>query len=228
MKYPILFSLSLLTSSLFAQSRDDYGLYVDSVQGYSTLFRGELTLVYGVMAPNDGSTYFAYSEKFEQGNVLFRGKWYRGVQLNLNAHRDELNIISPVQGIILSLNKQAVDSFSFGNHAFVHYRSGEFSLLGNGYYQVLFEGNVKLYKKIRRQYYGRIEYANFQKGYTLFEDFYLWKEKRWHKIGTKGDLIKLYADQKRVINNLLRSKGLRFKKDREVSLIEILYLLDNQ
>ena len=223
----LLFS-STLSIPLLAQNIVDHDLFTNSATIQSILFKGELFDGYGSRSPNDGSTYFAYTLNFEKGEVLFRGKLYRDVLINLNAFEDEI-YISDLFGNYLLVNKDYVDSFSMGNLPFVHYKQEPNSILNSGYYQVLYMGNVKLFKKIQKKYYEEnVTWSQTRsKGYKLSESFYLWKGDNWYRINRKADLKRCFPDQTKAIDQLSRTRKLNFRKNTERTLIETLTYIDN-
>ena len=227
-------SLAALPFALFAQESIDYKIFMNSAQGNSALFRGELPMAYGTMTPTDGSTYYAYSDDFKRGSLLFRGKLYHNIFLNLNAHLDELCAMETFPGLAVLVNKNFVDSFSVGGDQFVHYKQEEHSVLQSGYYQVLYSGQIKLYKKIRKQYYENSSSNPFdasrsvQRGFRDSELFYIWNEGKWSHIVTKGDLKKISGEQMRAIDHLLKTKKINFRKNMEVALIETVTYLDKR
>ena len=221
--------LFALPSVLFAQNSVDYNIFKQAAEGYSNMFRGAFPVDYGDKKPNDGSTYYAYSSVFEKGNVLFRGKLYKDVLLNLNAHRDELCVMDANNGVVVVLNKHFVDSFSMGTgreRQFVHFKQEANPVLSNGYYESIYSGKFILYKKILKQYDVSISYSLLQmKSYILSESFYLQKNGIWYRVGAKRDLKKLFANQKREIDQLCRTRNLDFKKNKEYALIQTLLYL---
>ena len=134
----LLFFISASSVLLYAQQKGDYALFMDAAREYSVLFRGELPVNYGSKTPNDWSTYFAFSTNFEQGTIVFNGRLYEGIELNLNAHLDELYVKNRVGGITHLVNRNFVDLFSMGSHHFIHYKQEPRSILNSGYYEVLF------------------------------------------------------------------------------------------
>ena len=212
---------------MFAQNSVDYSIFMDYVQEQSVLFRGELALNYGNRMPNDGSIFFAYSTDFENGEVLFRGKRYKDIRLNLNAHLDELYVQEPVQGIRLLVNKNFVDSFSMGKHRFVHCRQGNHPGLIDGYYEVLLSGHLSLYKKIHKKFQESIKSGTkmMLRSYILQESYYLLKDDKWVQVSSKSDLKRVFGAEKRVINEISKTKHLDFRRNKEGSLIELLNVL---
>jgi len=217
----LLFFISASSVLLYAQQKRDYTLFMDAARENSVLFRGELPVNYGSKTPNDWSTYFAFSTNFEQGTILFNGRLYEGIELNLNAHLDELYVKDRVGGVTRLVNRNFVDAFFLGSHHFIHYKQEPGSILISGYYEVLFMGNIKLFKKIRKVYFEEIvDRYRINKSYTLAEEFYLCKNDVWYRVGTKSDLKKIFPDQKRAIDHTVRTMGFDFsKKNRERALL---------
>jgi len=228
MKFRLIFCLTILMPvALWAQNTVDYDLYMDAAGMNSILFRGAFPMRHGILKPSDGSTFFAYSVNFEPGVLIFCGKPYAEVLLNLNASTDELYVANPAKIPIL-VNRQFVDSFSMGRHQFVHYEPEENSPLKEGYYEVLYAGKVLLYKKIQKQLREDINYGDkvVQK-YLLTEVFYVKKNDRWYRVRNKTDLKKLFPEQKKTINQIVRTKALDFGINKGWAFIEILVNIDH-
>lgn len=221
----VVLAMSLLLS---AQNAEDYKIFTDAAQGYSVLYRGELSIYSRSKKPNDGSTSFAFSANFEKGDIIFCGKQYLDVILNLNAHTDELCVIDPVIGLNIIVNKNFVDSFSMGSRQFVHFKEVDNPILSNGYYEVLYSGGFKLYKKNQKQYFENTKDGLYiKKGFTLVENFYLCKNDKWYRIASKRDLKKLYVGQAKIIDQLQRKRELGFSiSTKERAFVEIVTYLD--
>ena len=226
MKYRFVFYLILFSSTaLLAQNKYDYNLFMNEAREYSLLFRGELPMRFGHWIPKDGSTFFAFSNNYEKGSVRFRGRWYQdNILLNLNAFIDELYVLDS-KGSPAVVNKNFVDSFSMGTRQFVRYEKDD-AILKSGYYQICYTGRHKLIKKIHKIYYQKAgNDGRLQRGFTLLEDYYLWKNGQWNRIKTKKDINKLFPEQKKIIKNV--SKHIDYKNNKENALVEILNYLDH-
>lgn len=191
----------LLPLTLFSQNAGDYGLFMDASREHSVLYRGTLPMRYGYLMPTDASTFFAYSMDFEQGEVVFRGKRYKNVLLNLNAHKDELYVKDPVNGLPILVNKNFVTSFTMGTHPFI--------CMNDEYYEQLYAGRLILFKKIQKRVHETINSDDkIVRKYLLLERFYLVKNDQWYQVNTKKELKQLFPEHKKVIYKLFRSKGL--------------------
>lgn len=221
--------LLILPLCSIAQDTIDYRSFMESAREYSTLYRGELPPFYVDNAPNDGSTYFAYSITFEKGDMEYCGKMYRNIELNLNAHLNELYLREPFYDSYLVVNKNFVSFFSMGDRKYVSYTQETNSALKHGYYEVLYMGNIKLYKMIQKKYYFDIPYGErrVRKGYKIEESFYVCKGDTWRRVGKIADLKKLFPEQKGAIDYVLRTKRLNFVDFTERSIVEIVTYLDS-
>lgn len=165
-------------------------------QDYSApIFRGELAEKY---AYNITGCVYAYSDDFEPGDVVFNGKKYSGLQLNLNAHRDELQLMG-VGGECIALRNTLVGDFNVGERNYTSlYGANSIEGLAEGYYQVLYKGEGLLLKKI---YKNVSEQANFITGaitkvFTTKYRYYLVKEGMVYKVKDEKSLVKHYKEHK--------------------------------
>ncbi|MDR2586010.1 MAG: hypothetical protein LBC84_07330 [Prevotellaceae bacterium] len=220
------FVISFL-SALFSQEHIDYGMFMNSAQDNSVLFRGVLP-VNREKRSNDRTTYFAYYFDFVKGEIVYCGKKYKDVFLNLNALTDELYIKDSEFGIQQIVNKNFVDSFAMEKHRFVRLDPEKNSTLNSGYYEVLYTGKLWLYKKMQKQFY-EIVYSrtNIKSGYTLLETFYLRKENTWYLVSSKADIRKLFPEHKKEINRYIRNQYLNFGDNKGLALIEIMNYIDS-
>ena len=201
---------------------------MDAARERSLLYRGASPLLLGHRTSQDGSTYFAYSANYESGTVIFRGKSYSGVELNLNALTDELYVKNPFLGLPVLLNKSFVDSFDLGTHSFVRYEQDKHSILNEGYYEVLFSDRLVLIKKIRKQFReDPIGGSRIIGSYSLTESFYLQKNATWYLLRKKSDLKKLFPDQKKLIQSVAKTKNLDFSNRKAEFILAIITLINS-
>ena len=166
-------------------------------QDYSApIFRGELAEKY---AYNITGCVYAYSDEFETGDVMFNGKKYSGLQLNLNAHRNELQVKVGVSGDCIALRNILVGDYNIGERNYTAlYGANCIAGLTEGHYQVLYKGDGLLLKKI---YKHVSEQANFITGeitkiFTTKYRYYLVKEGMVYKVKDEKNLVKHYKEHK--------------------------------
>ncbi len=188
---------------------------VTCAQDFNTpVFRGELAEKYNY--PIDGSVY-TYSDKFEEGQVMFNGKLYTGLMMNLNAHRDELQVAIGSTGERMALRRALVGDFSIGKRNFTSLY-GERSVKGlpQGYYQILYRGDDMLLKRIYKKVSDRVESFTREtvKVFTTKHKYYLVKEGKVYTVKNGKGLAKFYRqDKERIKDYVKKNRGTRVERD---------------
>lgn len=192
----------LLFDSRLVDQNADYDKFVANAGELSNLYRGAAPIEYRFKYTG---TYFAYSDNYEKGNVLYNGRIYKNVLLNLNAHNDDLQIKIVKSGLFVTLNKAFVQSFTIGNLKYINvgrvltnekFSGGVFdsviegveesfldNLLAPGYYEIIHDGYLKLLKKTKKIYSERInqsasaDKSQVERTFTGTSTYYLIKDK---------------------------------------------------
>ncbi len=219
--------LLLLPSGIFAQQPFDYQLFMQSAGKAAMLYRGMAPIEYREEAPTDGTTYFAYSTNFEAGTIKYCGKLYHNVLLNLNADLDELYVKDSISGLRFLLNKSYVSHWQVGNHKFINNaQAASYQGLQSGYYEVEYDGEAKVYKKIRKIYEENMSGTSLRKSYELSEEYYLLKDGVAYRVRRVNDITKQYKDRKKEIKSVIKLKQLDFKANASYAIGEILKHLE--
>ena len=138
----------LLALSLGAQDRERQE-YLREAGGQSTLFRGRLQSMYPIRF---NGTYYLDTRTFQEGSVMFNGKFYDRVFLNLDAYAQELEARPEAQssGVILARNQ--VSWFTLGNRRFVNLRYMGYDNAPEGYLEVVVDGRRPLLRLTRKMF----------------------------------------------------------------------------
>ena len=184
-------------------------------QDFNTpIFRGELAEKYNFTI--DGTAY-AYSDEFEDGDVMFNGKLYSDLMLNLNSHRNELQVAIGSTGERMALRRELVGDFNIGKRTYTSlYGERNIKGLQQGYYQVIHRGKDMLLKKIYKKVTERTESITRQsvKVFTTKHKYYLVKDGKVNTIGNESSLIKFYKPQKGRIKEYVKSmRGTGVERD---------------
>lgn len=178
------------------------------------IFRGELAEKYTY--PIEGTVY-AYSDEFQEGTLEFNGKVYTGLMMNLNAHRDELQVAIGTTGEKMAPRRALVGDFTIGKR---NYTSlfGEQAIKGlpQGFYQVLHRGNDLLVKKFYKKTSDKTEsITNLTvKVFTTKYKYYLVKDGKVYTVKDAKGLAKFYKEGKERIKGYLNgTRGKRVEKD---------------
>lgn len=178
-----------------------------------------------------GSPY-AYSDAFATGSIVYNDVEYKGVMLNLNAHRDELHIRMPLNGSIIELDRRLVGDFTIGSRHYVSLM-GKKAMEGleEGFYEMLYNGKDMLLKKNVRRYYERLQTS----GKGVFRHFdqvnryYIVKDGVPVQVSRMKDFAKVYRAEKKAIKGFIRKNKIRFfdMDDMDLTFMEIMNFADN-
>ena len=186
--------------------------YMKESNVFSPLYNGTLPPQY--KGTYDG-TYFLESEEYFPGAVVYDGKKYEDLSLNLNAHLDELYVRIPGNHISSVLIKSYVTSFHLGDMAFLHITRSAFPRTPEeGYFRVLFSGeHIRLFKRIKKNYISAN--PNETRSSHLFETrisyYMVTQDGMFHPVKTKGSLLKVLQDQKKPLKKHISENELKFK-----------------
>lgn len=202
-----------------AQDYPELETFMNSAQGLSTLYRGKQALKYP--GPYNGNEYWA-SKKFETGDILFEGKLYRGVSINIDAAAQEALVRPGGHVVSVALPADMVDYLTMDGVKFVNLHK-KYQALPSGFYEVLYAGKNSVYKRVMKRMNSSVESVNGSPiGYDdpyyrndVFEyfeykaDYYFQDEAgKISKIRRKRDLIRKFPDKKRAIRRYANETGI--------------------
>jgi len=229
--------LSLSINCVYSQNGTDYdkfvaeaGKFVAEAGDYLNLYRGTSPLPYKTLHIG---TYYAFSEEFEKGDLYYNGKIYHDVEMNLNSHfshLDELYVKVPESGRAVMLNKEFINKFSLGKRNFyLMDKRHEKGAPQPGFYEILYDGQAKLYKKIRKVISEKIgssvnpvTKSKIERRFDLVETYYLFKAGEWHKISRRNSLLKQYKEKRLEIRRFIRKNSLNSISDADIIYASIL------
>lgn len=189
------------------------------------VFRGELAEKYDY--PLEGTVY-AYSDEFETGKLEFNGKWYHGLVMNLNAHRNELQVRIGTSGESISLRRSLVGDFTIGKRNYTCFYGGrKIKGLPEGYYQVLYKGKDMLLKQIYKNIIERVDFSTHKPVKVCVSHSRYWLVKGGKVTVIKGEknLAGIYKESKGEIKQLI--KEYRDKEgERDNMLVSIMSLIE--
>ena len=168
------------------------------------LFRGELAEKYTYRLT--GCVY-AYSDEFEMGDVVFNGKPYYGLMMNLNAHRGELQVKIVDNGECVVLKQTLGGDFNIGERKYTClYGPTSVNGLADGYYQVIYRGEDMLLKKIYKSVSDKTDFitGEITKSFTTRYRYYLVKDGKVHGIKDGNSLAKFYKEHKSAIRKFIK------------------------
>lgn len=212
--YIFLFGLFLNTPKIFSQNNNEVLTYnwFDKNLGKESLNynngTGHLNFDRTI---NDSHRYYNTTE-FKNGSIIYEGQSYFNLDLKYDLFNDQLiarpYIESP--NIQINLIKEKVDSFKIDNENFINIKQTSTNFK-SGYYEEMIVGNNDvLYIKYNKEKKDVIKDYSVFIDYKSHNDYLLLKDNKLTLINDKKEIIKLYPDQKRKINDFfLMNKDLR-------------------
>ena len=192
-----------------------------NISGQDALFRGKMSDRY---SSNFNGTPYWDAEGFMPGSILYNGKRYDGVYINVDAALCEVNVKPSPEIAATSPDRNQVSWFTRGGKRFVNLQYLGVEGAREGFYEVLFDGNVSLLKRVDKFLHkdtgnhnteGMIGYedSNYQHDVLSFfkistEYLYL-KDGELVKLKNRNALLNMYKSGKRELKARMASGGLR-------------------
>ena len=114
---------------------------------YATIFRGKLP---GIYPYKFNGTYFWEQKEFQRGDVMYNGKLYRGVSLNIDACEGELQVRPLEKATAVIVFRDQVAWFTMGPSLFVNLRYLGWKEAPEGYFEVIRDGDTPLLRTISK------------------------------------------------------------------------------
>lgn len=231
--FSVLFSLGLCTGNALAvnpsgHSSEFQGWHQaqpDTFQEHQLLYNGRVwqNLFYQV----EGNQ-FLFSGEFLPGSVIMNGKKFTGINLKYDLYKDE--ILTPVSpGVILQLNKELVDSFSFVylHKVYRFKRMPEDGAAGQqGYVRVLCDGKTGLYIKYQKKI-NRPGQENKRDVFYQLSRLYLVKGNEIYPISGKHDLYKAFHEDKTALREFIKENKIMITEKEPESLVPVIRYYDS-
>jgi hypothetical protein len=195
--------------------------YMEQSGGYSPLYNGKIPPLYNML--HEG-TYFLESEEYCEGTVVYNGKLYVDVHLNLNAHLDELYIKIPQYNSWSSLLKAHVESFTMDGRQFTNIMKQEWpGAPEEGYYRILYEGeDISVLKRTVKRM-NSSSAVNNTKVTHVFEEstsYYILRNGYFHPVRGRSSVLRALRDRRKELSHHIRKEKLGFRKEeRDASLV---------
>ena len=146
MKKTLLVScLVFLSLGAFAQTETTQ--YMEEAGTLSTLYRGRMPVHYPYIY---NGTYFWNTKTFQKGSVLYNGKLYENVFVNVDASRQELQVKLTEKGAPIVLYEKYVDYFTMDKTFFVNLNTLGYMDAPAGYYEIVRDGEKPILMQVKK------------------------------------------------------------------------------
>ncbi|KFF07040.1 hypothetical protein [Flavobacterium reichenbachii] len=201
----ILFGLFLNIFSIHSQNNSEAATYnwLDRNLGVESLDFRNGPAHFNFDRTVDNQNRYYISNDFRNGSITYNNQNYYDLYLKYDIYADEL-ILRPYtdsNNMQINLIKDNVGSFKLGNQKFVNLKNLSSTFKG-GYYDETLNGDKSiLYIKYFKEKNNTLKDNVFLIEYRLKYEFLLLKENTFTLINDKKEIIKLYPDKKRKIND---------------------------
>lgn len=212
----ILFGVLLNISNVHSQNNNEILTYnwFDKSLGKESLDFNNGTGHLNFDKTIDKQNRYYVADEFKSGSITYNGQNYFNLDLKYDIFNDELVLRPYIETTYIQINllKEKVDFFKIGNEKFVNLKLLPANLKG-GYYEETVTGkNSVLYIKYYKEKREIIKDDHFLIRYIQNYDYVLLKDNKFTLINDKKEIIKLYPEQKRKINDFF-FKNKDLKKD---------------
>jgi len=199
-----------------AQVSDELQAFQDAAGSRATLFRGLQAAQYPFLA--NGHPYWE-SPEFKAGDIVFENNLYRGVMINIDAHKQQALVRISLNRFSTALEPGDVSSITCEGRQFVGIGPGH-AVLPAGFYELMGDGPVQIYKHVDKRLNSSVNNVNgdgigyydenYREDVTRFFQiqnsyFFRDREGRFTRIRGKGALLKMFPEQKREIRRSLKT-----------------------
>lgn len=222
----------LFSETAWCQSADSDSAFVAeataaAVASYERTMHGQVVLYNGseyvpVEEPYEGFPFFG-SEYWEQGSIKYSGEVFHDVTMEYDLVQDMLVIEHYDQrGYVTEvlLHNDLIDYFDLLGHRFINVR-GDSSGIRAGFYDLLYDGAIKLLCKRRKMVHESVEGGAVEVRFLERANYYLMREGQAISIRNKSSLLKALADKKKKLRQYARANALN-NGDKEKMFVSLI------
>ena len=183
--------LFLLMAPIGAMAQDDAAIYRNAVGQMGLFWRGHKAYSYPAMA--NGTPWWE-DVAFQLGTVVYNGRTYRDIPLNIDAVRQDLVARDASRGIDKVVWREGVSCFWTGGKTFLNLQTLYGPEMPAGYWQVLYDGNARFLKQVSKTLVK--DEAGFPGVRAEIKYIHLDEDGTWTPISRRRHLQKLYPSQR--------------------------------
>lgn len=227
------YSLFLSFLQLQAQSGEiQLAKAYDSIAGIQGLSISNGLIHSNPYPVQNGKYRYFRSDKFEKGTVIYNDQYYYDIDVKYDLYNDIL-IFKPVgetNNMGIELIPQNVNAFLINGKRFVNLNkvvSPLFTFI-KGYYEENISGKnftfyIKRHKDRRETVTGTRIYNEFENN----DEYYVYRDNNFYKVASKSDVIALFPDLKKKINDIYSMNKSIEKEDKTQFFEELMQKINN-
>ncbi len=189
-------------------------LYSRTLKGQSALYNGRQ---YNFRYLEVKGTPFYGGFNWNRGNILYDNQLYEGINMKFDIYMNILVIDyydSEGKFYYLRLQDKRINTFDWPGHHFIHIKndSSEADGLPSGFYDVLYDGNIRVLARYTKTINKNSSQADYQlKVFREKDYFFIEKDMNIYQIKSKRSLLEAFVDKKQKIKSFIKTNKLKFK-----------------
>jgi hypothetical protein len=206
---------------------DAVKLYSRAIGNSTRLYKGFQYKEIEIHEYDVGHPYYL-SDDLISGSVVYDGAYFDLVYLQYNLILDKIIVENPHDYSKIELIQSKVSRFSLAQHNFVklHHDSTIQSLSPSGFYDLLYDGSVKVFAKRTKEIVQKIELGLEKKTFKEKNRYFMYKQGTVFPVKSKSSVIKVLSDRKMVLKREMAKRKIAFNKDPESSIVQMARIYD--
>lgn len=215
---------STLSDSIFYKKAVDNSIaqYHKAIGYQSRLYNGPQYSSYPFVF-KEGHPFFN-SDMMSNGSIVYENVLYPNIPMLFDEVTDV--IVLKDEAHLIQLVIQKVDRFTLSDNNFIRIvkDSTNNSLISKeGFYNILYEGRLSVLKQEVKSV--KVDISSAAEGIVrtieVKQYYFIKKNNEFYLINSKKDVLELFNDHKKAINDYIKSNKLNFRNDKETLLTKI-------
>jgi len=158
-----------------------------------------------------------YLPDWEEGSVYYDKQLYENVSLMYDLVLDKL-IVSQVQSYAeIELISEKIARFTILNHSFIHLGPSSAANIDDGFYELLYDGTVKLFAKRKKVIEESIEGNKVVSEVSSADRYFIYKDNFYTPVKKLSSVLAVLKDKE--LKSYSKKNNLNFRKNLEASLL---------
>ncbi len=203
------FSQSLADTSFLAASvAATKNIYARFILGNAHLYNGTEHKNY--QSVNDEHPYFL-SDDWVIGSIVYDNELNQNVGMMYDLQNDKVVIEHLPTSNKIDLVSGKISEFTLHGHTFVVLKPDSAKQIQEGFYDRLYNGNLKVYARRTKQYEERIETSVLIPLFSEKNRYFLLKDGKYFPVNSKASVLDVLSDRKKMLKQYLNKSRIRFK-----------------
>jgi hypothetical protein len=187
-------------------------IYDKQTAGEGPLFNGVQYKEWIQHNSDEGHPYF-FSDDWVDGPISYDGAQFENVPMMYDLVRDQVIIDQPLSHFKMQLITGKVTSFTLGDHHFVHvFTDSTVALIKPGFYELLYDGKVKVYAKYKKRWSERFESNIIRQVFDQKIEYFIFKDNNYYSVKNKHSVLQVFSNKKVMLRKYLNKNKISFRE----------------